>query len=430
MIRKTDLEFVREPLAAPFGFKGRYLSELWQTVALVESDRFRAVCPAVESVLWSDAGVFSANPPAASSAMMLLVTGRALKMLEGERIERPDAVVPELVPELMRYAAAVCGRPVAETFVLNALVGVDYALWMLYALENGISDFDRLIPEAARAALHCRQDALAHIPLISYDVGEDALRAVLDGGTALLKIKIGRMAAPPGADRETDMREMLAWDCRRLSEIHAVAGQYETDLTRDGKVHYYLDANGRYDTLERLNALLEHAEKIGALGRISLLEEPFEAENERDVHGLPVVVNADESAHSVADVRRRLALGYRAVALKPIAKTMSVSFEMAACIHAAGGQCLCADLTVNPLLALWNMQFAARTEALDGLRCGCVEVNGDQNYARWEALCALLPDGMRFQAARAGRFALDEDFYAKSGLLFGANGYARYFAAR
>ena len=39
VIVKTDLEFVREKLKSPFGFKGRYLDELWQTVALVATER-------------------------------------------------------------------------------------------------------------------------------------------------------------------------------------------------------------------------------------------------------------------------------------------------------------------------------------------------------------------------------------------------------
>ena len=37
-IKSTDIRFVREPLLAPFGFKGKYLTELWQTVVLLESD--------------------------------------------------------------------------------------------------------------------------------------------------------------------------------------------------------------------------------------------------------------------------------------------------------------------------------------------------------------------------------------------------------
>ena len=66
VIVRTDLEFVRERLKSPFGFKGRYLDELWQTVALIATDRHTAAAPATESVLWSDGAVFGENPPAAA----------------------------------------------------------------------------------------------------------------------------------------------------------------------------------------------------------------------------------------------------------------------------------------------------------------------------------------------------------------------------
>ncbi|PKM62536.1 MAG: L-alanine-DL-glutamate epimerase [Firmicutes bacterium HGW-Firmicutes-21] len=425
-IKSCELDFVREKLSAPFGFKGRYLTELWQTVVKIESDNFTSCCPAVESVLWSDAAVFGGNPPAASSAMMLLVTNRALKMLENTEFLRPDDLIDEMVPELIKYAEVVCGIPVAETFVLNSLVGIDYALWSLYAKENAITSFDGIIPEYAKQALSSRHDRLAHIPLISYAVNAEQLKETLNSGTALLKIKIGKSTGI-NLSHEEDMRSMLEWDKIRLTEIHTLASQHETDLTKSGKILYYLDANGRYDTKERLCGLLEQADKIGALDRIALLEEPFEAENEVFVGDLPVVINADESAHALADVKKRLQLGYKAVALKPIAKTMSVSFKMAAAIHAAGGECLCADLTVNPLLVEWNKQFAARTGALEGMKVGCLEVNGHQNYVNWDSLKALLPRGLTCPPEKNGVFTLDEAFYKNSGLLFEPNGYENYF---
>ncbi len=426
-IRRCDLEFVREPLRAPFGFKGRSLTELWQTVAKLEGETHIAVAPCVESVLWSDARVFGENPPAVSSAMMLLVTNRALRMLEGTSFDTPLEVIDGLLPELKRYADLVCGRPVAMTFLLNALVGVDCALWMLYGLEHGITSFDGLIPASAKRALSCRHEALAQIPLLSYAVPEAEIRAVLESGVSLLKIKIGK-AVPGVSTREEDMREMLAWDIARLKQIHEIASRYETPHTRSGKVLYYLDANGRYDSLSRVEALLEAADRMGALDRIALLEEPFDPENKVCVGNLPVCVNADESAHSLEDVRERLELGYRAVALKPIAKTVSVSFRMAEAICEAGGQCLCADLTVNPLLAEWNKQFAARVPALAGMKVGCVEINGDQNYTHWADLQKLLPDGLEPVPLQNGVFPLDEAFYRQGEKLFAPNGYARYFA--
>lgn len=105
------------------------------------------------------------------------------------------------------------------------------------------------------------------------------------------------------------MASMAAWDCARLEQIHAVAKDYRTSCTDDGRVLYYLDANGRYDCKDRLRLLLAHAERIGALDRIALLEEPFAPGDETDVSDLPVTINADESAHGVDDVKRRLGAG-------------------------------------------------------------------------------------------------------------------------
>ena len=426
-IIKTDFEFTREKLKGAFGFKGRYLTELWQTAALIRTENHTAVAPATQSVLWSDGAVFGENPPAAANLLMASVTAHALRLLEGRLLERPDLMLDSLIPPLYEYAGAVCGRAVAPTFVLNSLVGVDIALWSLYARENGLERFDDIIPPYARAAMSEKHSALAHIPLVSYGVGESELKRTLGSGAALLKIKIGR-SFPDSASAEEDMERMVEWDCRRLEEIHRAANGYTTPYTKDGRVLYYLDANGRYDCKGRLERLLDHARSIGALERIALLEEPFAPDDMTDVSDLPVTVNADESAHGVEDVKARLALGYRAVALKPIAKTLSVSFRMAAAVHEAGAQCLCADLTVNPFLAQWNKQFAARTGALDKMNIGCVEVNGDSNYVSWELQKSLLPAGVRYRDEAEGVFTLDREFYEKSGALFGENGYFSLFS--
>lgn len=425
-IKKTDIRFVREPLLAPFGFKGKYLTELWQTVVYVESENFASACPGTISVLWSDANVFADHSPEASSALMRDVTARALRMINGESFVTPDVLINSLIPDLKKYADSICNRSVAETFVLNSLVGLDYALWSIYALENQITDFDDIIPERARKALSYRHEKLAHIPLVSYAVDENGLRSLLDSGTGLLKIKIGK-ACGEGLTHSEDMKTMLEWDKARLTQIHNIAKNYNTPLSKDGRIRYYLDANGRYDSLDRLNALLCHAESIGALDSIELIEEPFAPENEIFVGDLPVTVNADESAHSLADVEKRLQLGYKAVALKPIAKTMSVSFDMAAAIHQAGGLCLCADLTVVPLLAEWNKQFASRIGALKGMACGCIEINGNQNYVNWGSLCKMLPDGMEYTPERNGCFTLNEKSYADGARLFESNGYLNLF---
>ena len=133
------------------------------------------------------------------------------------------------------------------------------------------------------------------------------------------------------------------------------------------------------------------------------------------------------AAIKAVDVEKRLELGYKAVALKPIAKTMSVSFDMAAAIYKAGGQCLCADLTVVPLLAEWNKQFAARIGALKGMNCGCIEINGNQNYKNWESLCDMLPSGLVYKSEKNGCFDIDENDYRAGAKLFCENKYLKLF---
>ncbi|MEG2118140.1 MAG: L-alanine-DL-glutamate epimerase, partial [Clostridia bacterium] len=346
-IKKTAVSYIPEKLINPFGFKGKYISELWQTVVLIQSENFTAIMPSTQSVLWSDSAVFNSCLPEESNALMLDVTKKALQMIENATFSRPDILLDEILKDLSDYADKLCGRTVRRTFVLNSLVGIDCALWSIFANENGITDFDGIIPDYAQKALSFRHLSLAHIPLISYGVTAQHLKSILQDGTALLKIKIG--ACVDKSSHSADMKSMLEQDKKRISEIHDIAKNYSTPLTKSGKICYYLDANGRYESLSQLESLLDYADKIGCLQDISLLEEPFDEQNDIDVSSLPIAVNADESAHSLEDVKKKIFLGYKAVALKPIAKTLSISFKMQAAIDAECGQSLSADLTVNPL---------------------------------------------------------------------------------
>lgn len=188
-----------------------------------------------------------------------------------------------------------------------------------------------------------------------------------------------------------------------------------------------MDANGRFDTPERLWDFIYFLDKHNILDDVAVLEEPFAEESSFFTGDFPVALCADESAHSVADLKKRFAEGYRAVALKPAAKTLSVSFQMAKAAYEAGGQCLVADLTVNPLLVMWNKQFAARVTPLAALNAGCIEVNGDQNYAFWEEQKRLLPQNIVYTHPYGGYFVCDDAFYGKSASLFEKNGYWDFF---
>ncbi len=415
-IVKTSSTYFPEKLKAPFGFKGGYLSELWQVVCRVESETAYGVGVGVQSVLWSDVGVFTTNSETQGNDYMYAVTTHALKLLQGKEGATPIELIDGIYQETLSFARGLTNvkGKLRETFVRNALVAVDNALWQLYAKERGEQDIMRLIPDEYKAPLCKKHEKLCNIPLVSYGVKEEDIKKLLDDGTVLMKIKIGF-----DDNGKMSKAEMLEWDKKRLAQIHGIAKSYQTEYTVSGKILYYLDANGKYDSLERLQGLLDFAREISALENIVLLEEPFEEENKMFVGDLPVRIAADESVHSLADVEERIELGYKAIALKPIAKTLSETLKILKKAYEKNVICFCADLTVNPLLVEWNKNIAARIKTLPEMKIGVMESNGEQNYIRWEELYKAHPCGEKtFARCKDGLYYLNNEFYEISGGIF------------
>lgn len=412
-LSRTYSNFEREPLLSPLGFKGGYLTELWQSIALMESENgFRGIGLGTQSTLWSDADVFTTYSESAGNALMFLITEYAMKLAREISFETPIDLLEALLPEALIYGRTITGKEdLRPTFALNALVAIDNAAWILYCRENNTTSFDDMIPADVRPALSRRHGEVACIPLMSYGITTgDVIRAV-DEGHFLLKIKIGS-----DPDKDGDLEKMLNWDINRLSTIHAQLKDRQTPYTKNGHISYYLDANGRYDNKDRLMRLLDSADKIGALDRIVILEEPFAEDNLVDVSNIPAPIAADESAHTDKDALERIQMGYSAIALKPIAKTMSMSLKIAKIAHERGVPCFCADLTVNPVLVDWNKNVAARLAPLPGLNIGAIETNGHQNYANWAKMKTYHPlSGASWTNADNGLFYLDDSFYASSG---------------
>lgn len=409
VIRDTASAVEYEPLIAPMGFKGRSITGLWQTAAWLRSDRdIRKVGLGTQSILWSDAPVFAAHGEAKGNELMYAVTGYALKLLKGSSFESPVSVLEDIFDEVYRYGKKITGNPdLRKTFVLNALVCVDFALWLLYAAENGITGFDELIPPEYRRAFPCRHGSVAAIPLMSYNVPMDRVSQAAAEGYFFLKIKIGEAGT---------QREMLQKDMDRISAIHRAVGQCRSPHTQSGKLLYYLDANGRYEKKETLMRLIDHIRKIGALDQLALIEEPFPEHMETDVRDIPVRLAADESAHTEKDALERIRMGYGAMALKAIAKTWSMTMKIARVARQHQIPCLCADLTVNPVLVDWNRNVAARLDPFPGLKTGLLETNGHQNYKNWEQMKTYHPfPGAPWQSCKNGLYILGNDFYAKSG---------------
>ena len=160
-----------------------------------------------------------------------------------------------------------------------------------------------------------RQSKLTAIPLITYNTPTEELYKLADGGACLFKIKLG--ADPDG---DGDCAKMLSADKKRALDVHNILKNYNSEYTDSGKIMYYFDANGRYDTKERLSELIRFFADNGILESTLLFEEPFAEHSDIFIGDLPVVFAADESVHSVSDVKKKADLRYKAITLKPIAK--------------------------------------------------------------------------------------------------------------
>ena len=411
-VTATDSNFEREPLIRPFGFKGGFMREIWQSAAMLQGGSgIRKIGICTHNVLWSDAEVFAAHSEAAGNAIMYTMTERGLQMIKGQTFESPVHMVDSIMNELWRYGQKITDNPhLRKTFALNALVGVDNAAWLLFAAENSMTKFDDLIPAAYCPALSHRHKTVASIPLMAYNIPIDEIVKAVDDGYFFMKIKIGQ----PGTQDE-----MLQKDIDRITAIHQAIGSRTTPHSKNGKLPYYFDANGRYEKKETLQRLIDHTQKIGAFDQIAIIEEPFPEELEVDVKDLGIRIASDESAHTDADALKRIQMGYGAIALKAIAKTMSMTMKIAQVAHENNVPCFCADLTVNPILVEWNKLVAARLSPFPGLGTGLLETNGHQNYVNWNRMLEYNPtSGTSWAKTVQGVFHLDRDYYERSGGIF------------
>lgn len=415
----VKLAYEKEPLLKPFGFKGSAITSVWQTAACLKSDSGKhKIGLGTQSVLWSDSRVFAKHSEDAGNEIMYKITKEALEMLKGATLENPVKMQDDMMEDLMKRSISITDQAdLRTTFMLNALVPVDNALWLLWAAEQGIENFNDLIPHAYRSGLSAKHDKVVSIPALSYGTSMETIKQLADDGYFIMKIKIGA----PGTQNE-----MLEKDIEFLENIHKTIGHYETKHTQDGKIPYYFDANGRYDKKETLHKFLDHAKKIGALDQIAVLEEPFGERNQSDVSDLvergPRVA-ADESAHTDIESLERIQQGYNCIAVKAVAKTMSMTMKIAQVALEHNIPCFCADLTVNPILVDWNKTVAARLPAfpeLPGL--GLQETNGWQNYKNWDAMKLKHPSkSAPWINSKDGVYDTGDEFMKQSGGIFSAS---------
>ena len=409
-IKSAGSRFEREPLIRPFGFKGIYQNEFWVAAALIESNSgIRHVGLQTQCLAWSDLDVFLAHSEVDGNMLLIKTLDYALQQIKGQSFRNPIELQDAILDDVHKFGQAVTGRTnLRMTFTLSSMVALDNALWMLYAEENGYKNYDEMIPPEYRQAFGNHNKYVAHVPLMAYAIPLEEITQAVDQGYFFMKIKIGR----PGTQEE-----MLEGDKARIEAIHKLIGQRETPHTLNGKIPYYFDANGRYEKKETLEKLLDHAKKIGMFDQIVIIEEPFPEEADITVGDLGVRIAADESAHTAEDVVKRIQMGYKAIALKSAAKTLSMTMKMAKVAYENNIPCFLADLTCTPILVDWNKNVAARLTPFPGIKdMGLLESNGHQNYVNWKDLVNYCPypDGSWVESQN-GLYNLNDDFYEKSG---------------
>jgi L-alanine-DL-glutamate epimerase-like enolase superfamily enzyme len=407
-IKNVDSNFEREPLI-PYRFKGSVVTEGWQVAAWIESDSgVHKIGLGGQGTLWSDSKVFAAHSTNGGNALMYAMSERALQMMKGNSFTNPHDLLDDLLPEIYEYGKKITGNPdLRKTFALNSLVCVDNAAWLMYAHENNLKTFDEMIPDKYRQGLSYRHEKVGSMP--SFSVGADVskIKAAADQGYFIMKLKTGSAGT---------QKEMIEKDIAFLTAVHKAIGHYETPYTKSGKIPYYFDANERYDEKDTLLRFLDHAKKIGALDQIAVIEEPFGERNDVYVGDMGVTVAADESAHTLEDAAQRIEQGYGAIAVKAIAKTLSMTMRVTQLAHEKKIPCFCADLTVNPILVDWNKCVAARLTPFPNIGIGLQETNGHQYYKNWNTMMTYHPKAKAsWTKTQNGVYITDKSFYEQSG---------------
>jgi L-alanine-DL-glutamate epimerase-like enolase superfamily enzyme len=411
IILSVDSNFEREPLI-PYRFKGSEITQAWQIAARLEGETgATGIGLGTQNILWSDSKVFAAHSQNGGNALMYAMTERALEMIRGTSFTNPMQLLDYLLPEVYAYGKKITNNPdLRKTFALNALVAVDNAAWLLYARENKINKFDDLIPSAYKPGLSYKHTKVASMPAFSVGAKIENIKAAADAGYFIMKLKTGSAGT---------QKEMLEKDIAFLTAVHAAIGHYETPYTNNGKIPYYFDANERYDEKDTLLRFLDHAKKIGAFDQIAVIEEPFGERNNMYVGDMGVTIAADESAHTVEDAAKRIEQGYKAIAVKAIAKTLSMTIKIAQLAYEKKITCFCADLTVNPILVEWNKCVAARLQPFANIGIGLQETNGHQYYKNWDTMQTYDPrQRADYAKTQHGVFVTDESFYNESGGIF------------
>src|SRR5512133_926778 len=108
----VNSNFERDPLIRPFGFKGGYSNEIWESMSFVQSQSgIGKVGLGTQGVLWSDASVFSAHSESGGNALMYLLTEHALQSLKGQSFTHPIDLLDSIMEEVYDYGKKITANP-------------------------------------------------------------------------------------------------------------------------------------------------------------------------------------------------------------------------------------------------------------------------------------------------------------------------------
>src|SRR5688572_28466656 len=420
-IMDYDLEIFREPLRKPIGFKGAQMTQMWHSrVTLTGGGGSQVRAEGGFSVLWADDRVFLSHSEVGGNTLMATVADYGLQCARRVRFLTPVDLQDQILPEVHDYACTITKLPdLSPAFTLHALVALDHAAWLLFAQENNLRSFDDFTSGGYAVPLPERHGRIGCIPLLSYNTTPPEIVRLVEGGHYMLKINIGARGGPA---------EMLAADKERLTMIHRLVGRTETAHTSDGKIRYYLEANGRYRARRQVEELLDFAAQQGFLDQIALFEEPFAEPRDESLAGFPVVFAADECLRSVKDLAGLIEVGFRAVAVKPAGKGLTHTLRETSEALRLGAIALVSDSSCTPAMLDWNKNVAARLPALPGMKMGLMETNGHQYYANWSRLVAAHPAAAEpWMHPQDGIYRLGKSFYDRGGGLLerGASAHRR-----
>jgi hypothetical protein len=124
-IIRTQSYFEREKLIRPFGFKGGFLTELWQVASKMHSDSgISRIGLSTQSVLYGDADLFSRHSESDGNTMMFDLVNKSLEHVKNTPFRTPVELLDKILPAVIQDGKSITGKQDLNTnFVFNALVG-------------------------------------------------------------------------------------------------------------------------------------------------------------------------------------------------------------------------------------------------------------------------------------------------------------------